>query len=376
MQYAESIAWLQARASVCGFPLLGVTAVRTMDPLPLRSWLDAGFGAGMDYLERHLALRANLTLVLPQARSVISVGLPYAGPRAGESPVGSIAHYARCADYHTVVAERLQMLWEEIRQRHPEAEGRIFVDSGPLPERELARRAGLGWVGRHSCLISPHWGSRFVLGEVLTTLALEPTETCQGTCGDCHACIAACPTGALTPAGMVDARRCLSYLTIEHKGPIPRELRPCLGIRLFGCDCCQDVCPHNRGVGEESLLLTHDPQRSALDLNEILLLTPDAFRARFRATALWRAKRRGVLRNACVALGNLGAAANIPVLTQALHDVEPLVRGHAAWALGRLQATDALGIALLAEADVWVREEIAYAMDAGAAAVDHPGVTA
>ena len=350
------------RARELGFGAAGVAAVTTLDPAPFRAWLAAGHAAEMEYLERHLPLRADLTAVLPGARSVICAALPYPGPQPGESAVGAVAKYARGADYHDVVRERLAILWDELQREHPEGRGRVFVDSGPLPERELARRAGVGWVGRHGCLIHPELGSRFVLGEILTTLALEPTRPISGSCGSCRRCLDACPTGALVKPGVVDARRCLSYLTIEHKGPLPRALRPLLGTRLFGCDACQDACPHNRTPRIIVTPLTPAPDLLAPDLPMLLLLPPEDFTRRFRGTPLHRAKRRGVLRNACVALGNLGDPAHIPILVHALRDPEPLVRGHAAWALGRLGAREALEEVLKYEVDAYVREEIELAL--------------
>ncbi|MHB0937968.1 MAG: tRNA epoxyqueuosine(34) reductase QueG [Armatimonadota bacterium] len=350
------------RARELGFGAAGIAAVTAMDPAPFRAWLEAGHAAGMDYLARHLPLRADLPSVLPGAHSVICAALPYPGPQPGDSAVGAVAKYARGADYHEVVRERLTLLWDELQREYPEAQGRVFVDSGPLPERELARRAGVGWVGKHSCLIHPELGTRFVLGEILTTLALEPTLPITGSCGNCRRCLGACPTGALAELGVVDARRCLSYLTIEHKGPLPRELRPLLGTRLFGCDACQDACPHNRKLQEINSPLTPAPDLLAPDLPALLLMPAEDFTRRFRGTALHRAKRRGVLRNACVALGNLGDPAYLPPLLHALHDSEPLVRGHAAWALGRLGAREALEEALEHETDEYVREEIALAL--------------
>jgi epoxyqueuosine reductase len=205
-----------------------------------------------------------------------------------------------------------------------------------LPERELARRAGIGWVGKHSCLITPAYGSRVVLGEILTTLELTPAQALSGSCGACRACLEACPTGALVAPGTVDARRCLSYLTIEHKGPIPLALRPLLGPRLFGCDACQDACPYNKRVGEIATAFPPAADLLAPDLSAILNLTAEAFNRRFRHTPIQRSKRRGLLRNACVALGNLQDPAAIPALRSALLDAEPLIREHAAWALARL----------------------------------------
>jgi len=324
------------QARELGFGAAGIVAVEPMDPAPFRAWLDAGYGAEMHYLERHLPLRADLRAVLPGARAVICAALPYPGPREGESAIGAVAKYARGADYHHVMRERLTILWDELQREHPGAEGRVFTDGGPLPERELARRAGVGWVGKHSCLIHPAMGSRFVLGEILTTLALEPTAPIAGGCGTCRRCLDACPTGALVAPGVVNARRCLSYLTIEHKGPIPDAERPLLGTRLFGCDACQDACPHNRACEVADSPLAPAVDLLAPDLSALLLLPAEEYTRRFRGTPFQRAKRRGVLRNTCIALGNLGDPAHLPALLHALQDPEPLIRDHAAWALERL----------------------------------------
>ncbi|MHB9023751.1 MAG: tRNA epoxyqueuosine(34) reductase QueG [Armatimonadota bacterium] len=335
MKSIITTAQILARAKELGFAAAGIVAAEPMDPAPLREWLAAGYGAEMHYLQRHLPLRGNLEAVLPGARSVICMALSYSGLHRGEHSVGAVAGYAQSTDYHDVVHGMLKMLWDQIHSQHPNEQGRIFVDGGPLPERELARRAGIGWVGKHSCLIAPGLGSQFVLGEILTTLPLEPTLPQTGSCGSCRRCLDACPTGALVAPRIDDARRCLSYLTIEHKGPIPREIRPLLGGRVFGCDTCQAACPYNSGVGEETLPLT-------LDLLDLLAITDGEFRHRFRGTALNRAKRRGLLRNACVVLGNLRDPTALPALRSALADAEPLVRGHAAWALGQYGEENAL----------------------------------
>ena len=340
------------RAQALGFVAVGIAAVEPMDPAALRDWLAAGYGAEMAFLHRHLPLRADLRAVLPGARSVICAAWPYAGPAAGEPLRGAVACYARGEDYHRVVAERLRVLWDEILREAPGETGRVFVDSGPLPERELARRAGIGWVGKQSCLIHPRLGSRFVLGEILTTLALPPTAPLAGGCGDCRRCLEACPTGALCAPGVVDARRCLSYLTIEHRGAMPRALRPCQGTRLFGCDACQDACPYNQAT----VLPPIAP--SALDLTALLTITPAEYTRRFAHTALARVKRAGLLRNACVALGNAADPAARPALAAALRDPEPLIRAHAAWALGQLGDTETLHHALPLESDAEVIDEI------------------
>jgi epoxyqueuosine reductase len=362
MKMEISTNWIVRQARAHGFHLAGVAAVETMDPEPLRRWLAAGYAAEMSFLHRHAPLRANIAALLPGALSVICVAVPYPGPSVDESCAATVAKYARCADYHDLIRVRLHALWQEIATINVDAKSRIFVDSGPLPERELARRAGLGWVGKHSCLIHPDYGSRFCLGEILTTLELQPTTAMPEQCGACQACLDACPTGALISPGIVDARRCFSYLTIEHRGPIPRELRPFLGARLFGCDTCQDACPYNRTLKQIASPLLPVADWSTLDPCVLLRLSPAEFKTRFRGAALARAKRRGLLRNACVVLGNRRDSAAIPILCAALRDEEPLVRGHAAWALGQLGARDPLRAALRGEEDPWVVEEIEQAL--------------
>lgn len=332
-------AWILQRAAEFGFAAAGIAAVAPMDPAPLRAWLAAGYGAGMQYLDRHLPLRADLRQVLPNAQSAIVAAMPYPGPTERESAVGWVARYARGADYHAVIHDRLSQLWEEIRARYPAALGHVFVDSGPLPERELARRAGIGWPGAHSCLIAEKLGTRFLLGEILTTLPLEPSAPACGSCGSCYRCMSACPTGAIVSARVVDARRCISYLTIEHNGAIPVELRPHIGTRIFGCDTCQDACPYNRGVGEIATPFLPASDLLAPDLLLLLAMTPTEFSRRFNGTPIQRTKRRGLLRNVCVALGNLGDPAVLSVLQQAVRDEEPLIREHAAWAIEQLQKT-------------------------------------
>lgn len=354
----STAAWLDTLARYAGFAAVGVATVEPMDPTPLRAWLDAGYGAEMTFLARHLPLRADLRAVLPGTRSVFCVALAYP-----KSPDSMVAGYARCLDYHEVMRARLSLLWEKVIRAHPEAQGNLFVDSGPLPERELARRAGIGWVGRHGCLIHPRYGSRIVLGEILTTLALPPTSPVAGDCGACRRCLDACPTGALVTPGIIDVRRCLSYLTIEHGGAISRALREQQGTRLFGCDACQDACPYNATavLPEIGVLPPAPPLPGPI---ELLTMPAEALTRLLRGRAQRRAKRSGLLRNACVALGNQGDPAAIPALAQALRDAQPLIRAHAAWALGRLGAENHLADALTAETDETVCEEIAAALNA------------
>jgi epoxyqueuosine reductase len=268
--------------------------------------------------------------------------------------------------------ERLIALQDWIATELVPAGGRAYVDTGAVLERELAQRAGLGWQGKNTMLIHPRRGSYFFLGEVLLDVELEyDAPLAKDHCGTCHRCIDACPTGALlgrdaAGAPVMDARRCISYLTIELKGPIPRDLRPLMGNRVYGCDICNEVCPWNRFTAptDEPAFLA----REGLDgpsLVEWMGMTQEEFSRRFKNSPIKRTKRRGLLRNVAVALGNWGSPDAIPALAVALNDEEPLVRGHAAWALGRI-GTDAAGQALSSrvevETDEWVREEIACAL--------------
>ena len=281
---------ITALALDCGFPLCGITEVTPMDPQPLQSWLDAGYGAEMQYLRRHLPLRAQLTKLLPDAKSVISLATPYLSFISDEKV--TVADYARGVDYHEVIMVRLQLLWKKILPYYPAAMGNCYVDTAPLPERELARRAGIGWVGKNSCLINPQYGSRILLGEILTNLPLQATGEMSGAspvsdfagCGNCQLCMQTCPTGAITTTGQVDSRRCLSYLTIESRGAIPREFRHVMGSRLFGCDNCQQVCPFNQNTMIAESLFTPFGLLKNIELSEILQMTTTEFQQRFHGT--------------------------------------------------------------------------------------------
>jgi epoxyqueuosine reductase len=284
--------------------------------------------------------------------------------------VGRVARYARGRDYHDVIPPRLRALAAAIVELcGPETKCRTFVDTGPLVDRAAAERAGLGFVGKNTCLLTGRYGSYVFLSAILTTAALPSDPFVTRDCGSCRACLNACPTGAFIAPRQLDATRCISYLTIEHRGAIPHALRPRIGDWVFGCDVCQEVCPWNRARSPTA----HEefaPQAGAgntLDLAELLTLDEAAFRARFRGTPLMRTKRRGLLRNAAIALGNSGDRAVIPALLGALSDAEPLVRGHAAWALGELaplpaEAIATLRTALAAETDPEARAEMRAAL--------------
>jgi epoxyqueuosine reductase len=259
---------------------------------------------------------------------------------------GIVARYARFDDYHDVLGERLKTLAQFIhRVGGPDTRSLWYVDTGPVLERDFAQRAGLGFIGKHTNLISRRFGNWIFLAEVLTTLALEPDEPEKNRCGTCTRCIAACPTQAILAPFTLDARRCISYLTIELRGSIPLESRRAVGNRIFGCDDCLEACPWNRFAREGRLMTNHArPELDTPDLVELLSLDEAGFQRRFAGTPLWRVKRRGLLRNVCVALGNVGDTSALPALERALKDAEPLVAEHACWAIEEIQRRHAGGL--------------------------------
>jgi len=376
---------IEAEAHRLGFERFGIT---TPDPPPhaavFESWLAQGRHGEMAYLDspRSRQRRLEPRQILPECQSIIVLGMRYAGappgrhPEAGMGLHGRVAAYAWGDDYHDVLVERLQALAALINLHTGEAVlNRWYTDTGPLLERDLAQRAGLGWIGKNTCLIAPQSGSYFLLAELLLALELPPDAPfATDHCGTCTRCLEACPTGCILPDRTIDARRCISYLTIELKGPIPRELRPALGEWVFGCDICQQVCPWNvRFAGQAAAPV--DPAfqpRPGLpypDLLADLHLTPEAFNRKFKGSPVRRTRRRGYLRNLAVALGNLGDVSVVPHLEQALDDPEALVRIHAAWALGRLSgaaARAALAQAVRVEGDAWVQEEMRLALEEAA----------
>jgi epoxyqueuosine reductase len=259
------------------------------------------------------------------------------------SPVtrhASIARYARFTDYHDVLGERLKSLTQFVNEAGSDGIRSLwYVDTGPLLERDLAQRAGLGFIGKHTNVISRKLGNWIFLAEIITTLELEPDAPETNHCGKCTRCITACPTNAITALFQLDARRCISYLTIELKGPIPAELRPAIGNRIFGCDDCLAVCPWNRFAQEGKMMKAHArPELTAPDLVELLQLDEAGFKSRFAGTPILRTKRRGLLRNVCVALGNVGDKSALPALQKAAGDSEPLIAEHARWAMEQIES--------------------------------------
>ena len=306
-------------------------------------WLDEGCAGSMDYLERSRAERLDPARLLPGARAVVAVALSYHSPEPDTEPVSPgamrVARYAGGLDYHDVIRPRLEALARFIRSAAgPEVRSRAAVDTSALLERDLAARAGLGWFGKNTNLLSPSLGSWFFIGIVLTTAEPAFDEPMADRCGTCTACLEACPTAAFTAPYTLDARRCISYLTIEHRGDVDEALRPLIGEWGFGCDICQEVCPWNRKAAEAS-----EPAFASADVPEpqaLLALDDAAFRERFRHTALWRARRSGLLRNAAIVLGNRGDAEAVPALRAALGDSDATVREAAAWALSRLTESE------------------------------------
>jgi epoxyqueuosine reductase len=420
---------IMAEAHRLGFDLVGIVPAGPPATAGFyRAWLQNGYHGQMAYLARPVAVdkRENLDAVLPSVRSVVVVGANYhtqpLPPSLCDDPArGILSSYAWGDDYHDLLLPRLGRLAAFVESEMDQPLGyRAYVDTGPVLERDLAARAGLGFVGKNTNLIHPRLGSWLFLAELLLALELPPIASVlrssvrqglpsaaahgsvtdldqyevgdparqrvgvltqhadaqslsqrpgrswrrQGTCGNCTRCLDACPTGALVAPYVLDSRRCISYLTIELKGPIPRELRPQMGNRVFGCDICQEVCPWNRRFAEATSETAFQPRKEGMAplLMDFAALDNEGFRRRFRGSPVLRAKRRGLLRNVAVALGNWGNPVAVPALVRALNDAEPLVRGHAAWALGRTstaRAHQALAQALTVEIDPWVRDEIA-----------------
>jgi epoxyqueuosine reductase len=436
---------LKARALEVGFSLVGVTSrTRSVHMDFYRAWVDEALHGEMAYLAREdaVARRADLSGTLESVQSVLVVAHEYFTPDAEGVPddpsLGVIARYARGADYHRVVKKKLnELLAWMVERTEGRVQGRAYVDTGPILERELAQRAGLGWFGRNTMLINPSRGSYFFLGVLLLDLELPPDEPFTADrCGSCHACLDACPTGALLGrdehgAPLIDARRCISYLTIELRGPIPHELRPAIGNRVYGCDICQEVCPFNRSfareteepryaargpgerpagvealggeevtaealggapavrtrarrdIGAHGDICAHGaadvdvsgetpaaskpshPGTQAPPLIDLMGMDEAAWDSFSRASAIRRAGYAGFRRNVAVALGNWGSPEAVPALLAALADREPLVRGHAAWALGRIASEEgrrAVQERRKAETDPYVLSELDRAL--------------
>ena len=323
-------AQLRGKAHDLGFELVGVTPA---DPLSgsdfYARWIALGFAGEMDYLKRNFEKRTQPRQLVPDARSVVCLGMKYL-PAAGTSPApgdARIASYALGDDYHELIKGRLRELWKWICENTPGSRsGRFYVDTAPVLERELAQRAGLGWWGKNTCLINKERGSYFFLAEIIVDLELEYDLPAADHCGTCTRCLDACPTDAFPEPYVLDATRCISYLTIELKGAIPRQLRPAMDNWVFGCDICQDVCPWNsRAQPSTEPAFQPRPALRSPKLLELMAMDSEVFRERFRRNPVKRPKRAGFLRNVAVALGNRQKTDAVPVLAMAMEDAEPLV---------------------------------------------------
>src|SRR2546423_6777285 len=331
VDFAQQVGFDACRVAVCNPPAHSSEFV---------SWLNDGAHGEMSYMARGEEKRRDPQKILPGAKSIIVLALNYFTETGGQKPEsekkGRIARYAWGDDYHDVIETKLNKIDNFLRE-HGGAQ-KCYVDTGPILERDYAAEAGIGWHGKSTMLIDRKLGTWFFLAEVLTTLELPADQPARDHCGKCDRCIQACPTGAITAPHKLDARRCISYLTIELKGAIPLELRPLIGDRIFGCDDCLDACPWNR-FAQTSNEAAFAARRSttAFSLADYLALDDDGFRELFRNSPIKRVKRRGFLRNVCVALGNVGTGEDLPALERALHDAEPLIAEHAAWAIERIR---------------------------------------
>lgn len=332
---------IKAQAYGLGFDLVGITTLGPVETAEkFEAWLAKGYSGEMEYLTRGATKRRDSRLPFAGTISAIVVGLNYGGREAA----GPVARYARGDDYHELIADRLAELhrWLEMEIGRP-IRAKPYVDTGPILERDLARRAGLGWFGKNTNLINPNLGSFFFIGTLVVDISLAPDAPFESDrCGRCTRCLDACPTGAFENERVLDATKCISYLTIEAKGEIPVGLREKIGGLVYGCDICQDVCPWNvrfsQDLREDSFrprqsLASKDARTMAI---EILHLDDESFRSSFRGSPMKRAKLRGLKRNAAVALGNTGAAADVSTLTAVADDDDPMLAEHARWAIARI----------------------------------------
>ncbi len=360
---------IREEARRLGFFKTGITPAR---PLPKQErfdlWLEEGMQGEMGYMNRQAPKRRNPALVLRDVRTILVLAMNYNSKKCHTAdPLrGKISRYAWGDDYHILLEDRLQELYSFIRHQNPESRGLSYVDTGPVMEKVWGAQSALGWMGKHTNLITREQGSWFFIGVILLNLELEYDTPEKDYCGTCTRCIAACPTGAIVDPYVVDARLCISYLTIELRGSIPRELRPLIGNRIYGCDDCQDVCPWNRFAVSAPEREFHPREWNLMpELAPLVDLTREEFNERFKNSPVRRARRDGFVRNVAVALGNSHRPEAVPALTRALSDRSSLVRAHAAWALGQIGTPDARRVlegARCSENEPEVLEEISLAL--------------
>ena len=371
---------VKEHAAELGFDLVRVTSAEefSSDRAAALERIRAGLMAGLPwYTESRVERGTRPEELLPGARSIICLGLNYYLPQETPSPAsmpaGQVARYARGRDYHNVMKKRMRRYVDGLSLRlETEISARWYVDDGPMLDRAAANRAGLGWFGKNTNILTPSLGSWVFLGQVITDLVIEPDSPLKKTCGSCVRCIDACPTGAIIGPYVIDNSKCISHLTIENRGPIPRALRPLMLDWVFGCDICQEVCPVNRKAIPATEPAFKNPGAGLLDLVELLSLSEEEFLLRYRGTPIMRAKRVGLQRNACVALGNHRDPAAIPALRRALIEGQPLVRGHAAWALGQIGGEPA-GLALREAAVLETDPEVSAEITDALADMDYAG---
>lgn len=367
------------KARELGFNLFGLTRAEPSPTLAAyKRWIAQGMHGKMGYMARgdRIIRREDLTQIVPGAQSVLMVGLDYRtlaipDKLLNDPTRGRIASYAWGLDYHNILTPRLEILAQWLAyESQTSAEQRVYVDTGAVLERSHAQQAGMGFIGKNTMLIHPRRGSYFFLGEIITSIAFDQYDTAHRPtmCGSCTRCLDACPTDAFPEPHVLDARRCISYHTIENKGWIDRELRADFGNWVFGCDVCQEVCPFQRFslTSEEQAFFPLDVDRAAPPLLDLLMLTEDTFRERYKGTPIERIRRKRLVRNACVAAGNSADLRLVPALIQLLYDAEPIVRGHAAWALFQIKgygAVQQLNQLYYREDDPEVRAELEALLD-------------
>ena len=345
---------LVAFAKELGFDscrIANATAPRHADEF--QAWLNDGAAGEMQWMERGAGKRCDPQRVLPEARSIVVVALNYwQGEQPQPTGRGRIARYAWGDDYHDVMLEKLERLAGFLAELG--GTQKCYVDTGPVLERDHAAEAGIGWHGKSTMLVDAKLGTWFFLAEILTTLDLAADGPQAARCGSCVRCMSACPTGAITAPHRLDARRCISYLTIELKGSIPLELRPLIGDRIYGCDDCLDACPWNRfaSVSREAAFAARPA--IGIELRDYLSLDDEKFRELFRGSPIKRIKRRGFLRNVCVALGNVGDERDLPALRGAAADPEPLIAEHAVWAIAQIEGRSSAAVNCLNPSDLVV----------------------
>lgn len=361
---------ISSKARALGFEKVGFARAEPLGSQSgLDKWLESGHQGEMHWMSKNAAKRQNPSLILADVRTVLSLAVNYYHPiDHSENPRhGKISRYAWGLDYHRLMKSRLRKLAKWITNALPPANGLFYSDTGPVMDKVWAHKAGLGWIGKHSNLVTRDQGSWMFLGEILLDMELPETQENGNFCGTCRRCLDICPTGAIVAPYVVDSRLCISYLTIELKGPVPLELRPLIGTRIFGCDDCQDVCPWNRfAQPSQEKDFYPAPGNQAPVLMELMQLSHQEFSKRFQFSPIRRCGYAGFLRNVAIALGNSGLPETVPSLTVALHHSESLVRRHGAWALGRiggLEARSELLHTAQTESDLCVRSEIRLALD-------------